>query len=542
MATYYWVRGSGTWSGTSTTNISTSSGGAPASANPGSGDLLIFDANSNSLNAGASYTVTVTKTTTMPSLSIGNPSAGTLTFAGSSGLNFNGTGNYSIIINNAINWTNTGTITSASSGDFTLTTNGTTLLNALALNGGANTWFLGSALVTTGSVTINAANVQTLALQGFNITCDSFVSTGTNHLPVSFAGGQVYITGNNKTVLNMNFGYGGGSGQPFNLTYTGSVGTRTVTFSGSTFTGSQRNGNLTITNGSDTVSFNGDVNTLDCTGFSGTFNLGGAVQCAGNLTFGSGGSGSANTLTFLNSTTLSSNGGTINFATAITSAKTITLGSAVIFGTARTIATGTGLNIASYTLTVPSITNSGTISSSGGTIALTGTGTVFTNSSTISGSPSILFSDNSTTGKTFAGNGSTYGSMTLGGSTGVATYTFTGANIWTGTWSDTKTVASTIVLPSSTTTTIANWNIFGSAGNLITLQSSTSGTQATISKSGGGIVSTADYLSIKDSNAQPTSVLWYAGANSVNTSNNTGWKFSAYPEPNIDFFLFFGGP
>jgi hypothetical protein len=542
MATFYWVRGSGTWGNTSTTNLSTTSGGAPASATPTGGDLVIFDANSNSLNAGASYTVTVNRTTSMPSLSLDNPSAGTLTFAGSSNLNYNTTDIHSITISSGVNWTNTGTIAvSAANGRINITTNGVTLRNNLSLTSASDELNLGSALVTTGSVTINNMRVN---LQGFDLTCDSLSNAAAIQIPINFdSGGQVYITGNNKTVLSVQFGaYSGRSNLPFTLTYTGSVGTRTVTYAGSTFSGAQRNGALTITGGSDTVSFNGAVNTLNCTGFSGAFNLGGAVSIAGNATFGSGNTGSANTLTFLNSTTLSSNGGTINFAIAITNTRTVTLGSAVSFGTARTVAAGTGLNISSYTLTLPALTANGGITSAGGTIALTGTGTVFTNATTITGAPSILFSDNGTTQKTFAGNGATYGDMTLGGSTGIATYNFTGANNWTGTWSSTKTVASTIVLPASVTTTVRNWNISGSPSNLITLQSSTAGTRATLSKSGGGIVSTADYLDIRDSSAAPTSVLWYAGANSVNTSNNIGWIFAAYPEPNYNFLQFFNGP
>ena len=331
MATFYWVRGSGTWSGTSTTNISTTSGGAPASANPTGADLLIFDANSNSLNAGASYTVTVTNTASLPSLDISNPSAGTLTFAGSSALNWSGSGSRSLTINNIINWTNTGTITSSQTSIFNLTTNGTTLRNSFNLNAVGDNFNLGSALVTTGSITVSAANTPNFNIGPYNCTCDSLISTGSGGRPFSFGGGQFYITGNNKTVLNINFAYGFGTNLPFNLTYTGSVGTRTVNYSGSTFTGAARNGALTITGGSDTVSFTGAVNTLNCTGFSGAFNLGGAVSIAGNATFGSGNTGSANTLTFLNSTTLSSNGGTINFATAITNTRTITLGSAVSF-------------------------------------------------------------------------------------------------------------------------------------------------------------------------------------------------------------------
>jgi hypothetical protein len=50
-----------------------------------------------------------------------------------------------------------------------------------------------------------------------------------------------------------------------------------------------------------------------------------------------------------------------------------------------------------------------------------------------------------------------------------------------------------------------------------------------------------DYLSIKDSNATGGAT-WYAGANSVDAGNNTGWIFTAPPSPSTaggKFFLFF---
>jgi hypothetical protein len=61
---------------------------------------------------------------------------------------------------------------------------------------------------------------------------------------------------------------------------------------------------------------------------------------------------------------------------------------------------------------------------------------------------------------------------------------------------------STITLPASTTTTVSNFTVNGTSGKLVTLNSSTSGTQATINYIGIGIIN-VNYLSIKDSNATP---------------------------------------
>jgi len=75
---------------------------------------------------------------------------------------------------------------------------------------------------------------------------------------------------------------------------------------------------------------------------------------------------------------------------------------------------------------------------------------------------------------------------------------------------------------------VTNFNVSGTAGNLVTLQSTTSGTQFTLSKASGTV--SRDYLSIKDSNATGGAT-WYAGANSTNVSNNSGWTFTAPPAP-----------
>jgi hypothetical protein len=81
---------------------------------------------------------------------------------------------------------------------------------------------------------------------------------------------------------------------------------------------------------------------------------------------------------------------------------------------------------------------------------------------------------------------------------------------------------------------------YGAGGaNLNTLQSTTSGTQFTLSKASGTV--SRDYLSIKDSNATGGAT-WDAGANSTNVSNNTGWIFTAPPVPsatNSNFLQFF---
>lgn len=145
----------------------------------------------------------------------------------------------------------------------------------------------------------------------------------------------------------------------------------------------------------------------------------------------------------------------------------------------------------------------------------------------------ILLSSTSTTPRTFAGGGKTYNKLTIGGATGISTLTITGANTFSEIAS-TKTVAHTIVFPNATTT-VGDFTVTGSAGNVVTLSSS-SGT-FTLTKTGVGIIS-SNYLSISNSTATPAST-WYAGPNSTDGGGNTGWIFASPSTGSNNFFVFF---
>jgi hypothetical protein len=185
--------------------------------------------------------------------------------------------------------------------------------------------------------------------------------------------------------------------------------------------------------------------------------------------------------------------------------------------------------------------NTRTITMGSGTWTISGAGNIWQLATTTGltfnkDTANIVLSNTTTTARTFAGGGLTYNNLTIGGATGISTLTFTGNNTF-NTLASTKTVAHTITLPAGGTTTVANWTIQGTAGNVVTLNSSSAGSQATLTKTGGGVISGIDYLSIQDSNATPGST-WYAGANSTNVSNNTGWIFTPYFPPNGNFFFF----
>lgn len=150
-----------------------------------------------------------------------------------------------------------------------------------------------------------------------------------------------------------------------------------------------------------------------------------------------------------------------------------------------------------------------------------------TGHSVSAGTSTIVLSDTGATGKTFAGGGVTYNNLSIT-TGGAGSWTITGSNTFTRllkTGSSTK----TIIFTAGTTTTLTGGiDAFfsGQSGNLITIQSSSAGSVATISKS-SGIVS-SDYISLKDSTATGGAD-FYAGANSTDVSGNTGWTFSGPP-------------
>jgi hypothetical protein len=123
------------------------------------------------------------------------------------------------------------------------------------------------------------------------------------------------------------------------------------------------------------------------------------------------------------------------------------------------------------------------------------------------------------TAKTFAGAGGSYGVLIQAGA---GALTISGSNTLANIQATTR--PSTITFTAGTTQTFTAFTLAGTAGNLVTINSVTPGSQFTLSKTSGTV--TASYLSIQDSNATGGAT-WnaYNGTN-TNVSNNTGWLFS----------------
>jgi hypothetical protein len=127
----------------------------------------------------------------------------------------------------------------------------------------------------------------------------------------------------------------------------------------------------------------------------------------------------------------------------------------------------------------------------------------------------------SASAKTFAGGGLTYYNLNQGGA---GALTISGSN----TFNDiTDTVQpSTVTFTAGTTQTVSNFSLAGTAGNLVTINSTTPGSQFTLSKASGTV--NAQYLAIQDSNATGGAI-WNSllTDGNVNNGNNTGWIFAA---------------
>lgn len=317
---------------------------------------------------------------------------------------------------------------------------------------------------------------------------------------------------------------------------------------------------LNVTAASGTMSWSGGIFlNLNTQGYTGTTSpaAGGGNKIYGSLTIGTGHTPATNTnvLTLApdGSRTLTSNGKILNCPITIDGTGTLTLADALDLGTGTkplTVTSGTfnsgGFNISCNTFT-SSNSNTRAVTLGSSTVTLVGTGTIVDFSTTTgltlsAASSTILSSATSGTTRTFAGGGLTWGNVTIGGGTSASTFIFTGANTF-GTLSQTRTVAYVIQFPVDLTTTVTSFEIEGTAGNTITLERTAAGSTGewNIAKAGGGTVD-VDYLSISNSNATPATLTWYAGANSTDGGNNTGWIFTVPPPPGGSggsFFLLF---
>ena len=236
---------------------------------------------------------------------------------------------------------------------------------------------------------------------------------------------------------------------------------------------------------------------------------------------------------FVQPITINSPSGTVQLQDAFTT-----------FSTRTTTLTNGTLDLNNFTLSTglfsSSNTETRTIAFGTGNITCTGTGTVWTTATTtgltVTGTGTISLT--SASAKTFAGGSFSFSGITLNQG-GAGALTITGSNTF-GNITNTRksTSAASILFTAGTTNTFADWNASGESTRLLTIGSVTAASH-TLSKASGTV--SADFLSVSQSTATGGAA-WYAGANSTDGGNNSGWIFTAPPAPsgsNSNFLVFF---
>lgn len=244
-------------------------------------------------------------------------------------------------------------------------------------------------------------------------------------------------------------------------------------------------GNVTIDTGATRV-----ARSLDCDGYTGTL-----TQQAVSLNLGDGTAGAGNIALRLSAgMSYPSPLGTIGFVSSSATQQTVTTAGKSLRAATFANASGSWLLSDALTLTTNDLTlTSGTFNDGGFSITLAGAaakvvmsnGTlnmsgITTISSTTAATPwsvaagtvnhtgTIALTGNTTTARTFAGGGRTYGTLT-DTNTSSGTLSITGANTF-GTINKTAVAACTLNLPDNVTTTITNaFNVHGQPGAVLTL-------------------------------------------------------------------------
>ena len=372
----------------------------------------------------------------------------------------------------------------------------------------------------SGTVSVNFVSIQDSTATGgatwnANSTNSTNVSGNTGWVFTSFArywvGGAGTWDASDTTHWSASSGGAGGASVPSGEDVTfDQVGTYTVTCTGAlacndftvslgvvTFTGSS-----TITIFGSMLLASGTVSSW-ASGFAPTFNATTSKTITtNNISIGPptfNGVGGTWTLgsAFVNSGTLILTNGTFSTSASNYSVNSTSFSSSNSNTRTLNLNASTYTNVSSWTCTTS--TNL-TVSGSGATVTMT------------SGSA-----------KTFAGGGANWGAITLDQG-GAGRLTISGSNTFADiSNSYNATAATSIRFTSGTTQTVSNFTAAGTSGKILTIDSTTPATAATLSKASGTV--SVDYMSIQDSTATGGSA-WYA-LNSTDVSGNTGWIFAA---------------
>ena len=402
-------------------------------------------------------------------------------FSGSTGLNEIIYGNLTLSSGMTIGGAS-GPVFSGTSGTQQITTNGQTIDFPITQNGVGGTVQLQDAL-TLGSTRTYTLTNGTLDLNSKTLTTGLFSSNNSNTRSIAFGTGNITTIGSGTvwtTASTTGFSY---TGTP-TVNISNNSATATTVSTGALTEAQALNFNYTI--GSYTLTDTAAVyKTLNFTGFTGTIPnsvrtiYGSAIFVAGmTLTAGA------------NATTFSATSGTNNITTAAKTLDfpitqngvggTVQLQDNLTLGSTRTYTLTNGtldINNKNISTGLFNSNNSNTrsILMGSGTWTLTGTGTVWnlatsTGMTLTSGTSTIVFNGSGV--GNFSGGGLTYNNLVQSSTNAL---TIAGSNTFN---SISNTIQpSTLTFTAGTTQNIHIFNVNGTAGNLVTLNSTVAGSQ-----------------------------------------------------------------
>ena len=455
-------------------------------------------------------------------------------------------------------WTSTGgTITFNSSSSVNIITNGVNVNQAITING-SGTFTLGSALNMTGSVTaLFTITLGTFSANNFNVNTPSFNSNNSNTRTITMGSGTWTITNTNgwniTTITSLTF-----NTNTSTLNFTGSAAVFAgggLTYNIVSFTG----GGATTMSGTNTFA------TLTITGVG----AGDSVALSGapiiNGTFTITGNSGANKMSMKSNLVGTLRVFTLNAPPAFTNVTWVDLSISYQGTTTWTLLEDLSLTSASvfptlYILQGTFTTNNFNVTtgifSSGGsltrtvnmgssTFTLTGNNTNIwslgggTSLTLNAGTSTIKFTDTTNNPVSWNGASKTYNIVWFSRGTSTGSNQLVGSGT-INTFKDDGTAAHSIIISATITITIKTaFTVSGSAGNLITLNSSTTGIYNLINASGNPF--SCNYLNIQHCIATPGNY-WLAGNNSVNNQNVTspgsGWAFTTLAIQQGSFLAF----
>lgn len=514
--TVFRVGTSTTWTGSS--SWATTSGGAGSDSNfPLAQDTAIIN-NSTAL----------TGTLSLDSANIGTVDASART----TGITLNHNGGIarygSYTLGSGVTVTGTSTQTFSGRGTMDFTSAGKTITFPIEVGAPGGTFRQLGATTLTNSCTLS---MGTLDLNDLTFTCTSFTNTTSAFTrTIAFGVGNVTVTGAG-TVYSGNVATGlTVTGTPV-VNVTNATATATTVTPGSPTENNSISFNFTAGTYSLTLS-SGDVRSLNFTGFAGTLNnatrrIYGDLTLSTGMTLTAGTAATSFSSTSATPCTIRTNGKTLDFMIRFDGVGgTRRLLDAFTVGSTRSTRLTNGtLDLNGFTFTTganfiidPGIKN---ITFNGGTLTCPAD---FTNSfpgffTTTAGTGTGTINMISAASKNFFGGGSTFNCTLNNGGTGALN--IYGSNTFTTLANSVQ--PTSFLFEDSETTTLTNWNISGTPGNRVTINSIVGAGSHGLSKASGTV--TADYLSITNSFAFGGAT-WDAGANSLDNGFNSGWTFA----------------